>query len=123
MILCEVFLRGWLPGLIAGRRHTRAMTLILPGTGWSAILYFNRRGESPSNALRAHERQHVLDWDVFGGWYYARTYLWDILTKGYRRNRWELRAYAVQAEVDPDSLPDWAREDSATMGTQGGSRT
>lgn len=111
----EVFLRGWLPGLIAGRRRTRALTLILPGTGWATIVYCNRKGEQPSEALRVHERQHVLDWAVYGGWRYATTYLWDLVTKGYRRNRWELRAYAVQRAVDPTSLPDWARGDSGTM--------
>jgi hypothetical protein len=85
--------------------------------GWSAftlplpfvVLIFYWNTLAPSPYTRVHEFVHV-DQDERGRFFLKMWigYLVELARRGYRRNRYEIEAYRVEALARADGLPDWA---------------
>jgi hypothetical protein len=86
-------------------RGWTAFTLPLP----FVVLIFYWNTAAPSPYTRVHEFVHV-DQDERGRFFLKMWfgYLVELARRGYRRNRYEVEAYRVEALARTDGLPDWA---------------
>jgi hypothetical protein len=81
----------------------------LPLPGLVIVFYWLRaHDERPDPFVRVHEFVHVRQDQRFA--FFAARYLLALLTDGgYRRNRFEVEACAIEAAARAEGLPGWAR--------------
>jgi hypothetical protein len=87
--------KGWL-----------AFTLPLP---LMVIVFYwlKDEGEQPDPFTRVHEFVHVRQAERLA--FFSVRYLWALLAdRGYRRNRFEVEAFRVEAAARREGLPAWA---------------
>src|SRR6185369_11953242 len=87
------------------RRHWGAFTLPLP----LAVVIFYWDTPAPSPLTRVHEFVHVAqdEESPFFLVFWVK-YLAQLARHGYRRNRYEKAAFAVERDAQANGLPDWA---------------
>ena len=87
------------------RRHWAAFTLPLP----FVCLIFYWHTSAPDPFTRVHEFVHV-DQDEAAPFFlvFWAQYLAEHFARGYRRNRYEMEARAVEDATRRDGLPEWA---------------
>src|SRR5262245_48369312 len=89
------------------RRGWAAFTLPLP----FVVVIFYWSTPAPDPYTRVHEFVHV-EQDARSAFFLTMWigYLAELARRGYRRNRYEIEAFRVEAQARADGLPDWARE-------------
>jgi hypothetical protein len=89
------------------RRGWLAFTLPLPFL--TVVFYWLRDAdETPDPFVRVHEFVHVRQNQRLS-WFPLR-YLWALIAdRGYRRSRFEVEAFRIEAAARAEGLPAWAR--------------
>ena len=63
---------------------------------WRSIYVLERHFDDP--VLRRHELVHIEQIGRHGAWRFSVTYVWFLMRHGYRRNPYEIEAYARERE-------------------------
>ena len=89
-------------------RSQRWLAFTLPLPLVTIIFYWlDGPDEAPDPYVRVHEFVHVRQDQRF--FLFPLRYLWALVTDGgYRRNRFEVEAFRVEAHVRATELPPWA---------------
>jgi len=88
------------------RRRWAAFTLPLP----FIVLIFYWDTPAPSPLTRVHEFVHVGQDQAHPFFFvFWVKYLAELARRGYRGNRYEQAAFAVERDAAANGLPDWAR--------------
>ncbi len=74
--------------------RARMAAITLPWRVCFVLMEF--QGNEP---LRLHELVHMRQIERDGPWCFSMRYLWQLITKGYRRIDYEVEAYAVSGPI------------------------
>lgn len=83
------------------RRHWTGCCLPVPFYG-SLVLYWLSASEEETGPLwyvKVHEETHAAQIDARGPIRFIFAYIWELLRKGYRSNRFELEAYEAERRL------------------------
>ena len=60
------------------------------------FIFFKRRREEISDTLFRHELEHIYQVERLGWFKFYLTYLWQSIRVGYKKNKYEIEANAVE---------------------------